>query len=73
MQIDVSSPEVGASLRDLVLAKVKHRQDGLPRSQLNHDERAVATILAQDGLIRKEIVDLATHSIKYYPKEAASA
>lgn len=67
MQIDVSSPEVGASLRDLVLEKVKHSDQGLRRCELNHDERTVATILAQDGLIRKEVVDPATYSIKYHP------
>lgn len=72
MQIDVSSPEIGASLRDLVLAKVKLSTEGLSRSQLNHDERSVATILAQDGLIRKEIVDAATSSIMYFPKESES-
>jgi hypothetical protein len=67
MQIDVSSPEIGACLRDLVLAKVKLSVEGLPRSQLTRDERAVATILAQDGLIRKEVVEPTTNSITYYP------
>jgi hypothetical protein len=67
MQIDVSSPEVGACLRDLVLAKVRHSGQGLRRSELTHDERSVATILAQDGLIRKEVVDKATNTITYHP------
>ena len=70
MQIDVSSPEIGASLRDLVLAKVKASTQGLRRSELTHDERAVATILASDGLIRKEIVDKATNTITYHPQPA---
>lgn len=67
MQIDVSSPDIGATLRDIVMAKVKANIQGLKRSELSHDERAVASFLVQDGKIRKEVVDPKTYTVVYFP------